>query len=37
MVERGSGARLALEPIERLRVARDTFGKKFQGDAAAEL
>ena len=37
VLERGGRAGLALEPLERLRVARQLLGQELQRDAAAEL
>ena len=36
MIERGRRARLAAEPIEGLRVAREILGQELQRDGAAE-
>jgi hypothetical protein len=36
MVEGGCGLSLALKTSERLRVAGDFFGQKFEGDEAAQ-
>ena len=37
VLERGGGARLALQPLEGLRVARQLLGQELQRDASAEL
>ena len=37
VVQRGGRARLALEALERLRVAAELLGQELQRDAAAEL
>jgi hypothetical protein len=37
MIQRRSSTRLAAEALERLRILVERFGKKFEGDAAAEL
>jgi hypothetical protein len=36
VLERGRGARLALEPLERLRVRGNVLGEELQGDLAPE-
>ena len=36
VLERGSGPRLALEALERLRVPRDVLGKELQSDVAPQ-
>ena len=36
MVQGGGGAGLAAKSLQRLRVLRGIFGKKLQGDEAAE-
>ena len=37
MVERGGGARLAAEALQRLRIAAQFFRQKLQGDARPSL
>src|ERR1700722_10578166 len=36
MVQSGSGASFAAKSFESLRILRDVFGKKFEGDEAAK-
>src|SRR5947209_19021612 len=36
VVQRGGGARLALEALERLAITGEVVGEKFQGDEAPE-
>jgi hypothetical protein len=37
MVQRGGGARFALESFQRLRISSEFIGQEFQRDKAAEL
>ena len=37
VIERGGGARFAAKSFEGLRILRDIFGKKFEGDETAEV
>ena len=37
VIQRGGGAGFAAETFERLRIADEIFGKKFESDEAAEF